>query len=235
MLYARKNNPGAECAFILSSDFSKQVESIGKESTLDFSSCEAIDMLTYQRNLYVMHNHPKNSSFSLNDISFFVNNIIKFERTDFMGENFNSGKDENINLTILNEINKAAKMGMDSISYVLKKVGDENMKENLTFQYTEYGRIIDRVNNQFDKYGEIPDEAPVTDKMMAWMGTQMNTMTDKSNSKIAELMIQGGDMGIIKCQKLLNHNPRANEPVKNILNDFVTLQKNDIEQMKKFL
>jgi hypothetical protein len=87
----------------------------------------------------------------------------------------------------------------------------------------------------FDKYGEIPDEAPVTDKMMAWMGTQMNTMTDKSNSKIAELMIQGGDMGIIKCQKLLNHNPRADEPVKNILNDFVTLQKNDIEQMKKFL
>ena len=52
---------------------------------------------------------------------------------------------------------------------------------------------------------------------------------------ISGFMIQGGDMGIIKCQKLLNHNPRADEPVKNILNDFVTLQKNDIEQMKKFL
>ena len=48
-----------------------------------------------------------------------------------MKENFNNGKDENVNLTILNEINKAAKMGMDSISFVLKKVGDENMKENL--------------------------------------------------------------------------------------------------------
>ena len=152
-----------------------------------------------------------------------------------MEENFNNGKDENVNLTILNEINKAAKMGMDSISFVLKKVGDENMKENLTFQYSEYGKIVDRVNTEFDKYGEIPDAAPVSDKMMAWMGTQMNTMTDKSNSKIAELMIQGGDMGIIKCQKLLNHNQQADEPVKNILNDFVTLQKNDIEQMKKFL
>ena len=109
------------------------------------------------------------------------------------------------------------------------------MKENLTFQYSEYGKIVDRVNTEFDKYGEIPDAAPVSDKMMAWMGTQMNTMTDKSNSKIAELMIQGGDLGIIKCQKLLNHNQKADEPVKNILNDFVTLQKNDIEQMKKFL
>ena len=143
--------------------------------------------------------------------------------------------DENINLTILNEINKAAKMGMDSISYVIKKADDENMKKNLTFQYSEYGKIVDRVNTEFDKYGEIPDETPVTDKMMAWFGTQMNTLTDQSNSKIAELMIQGGDMGIIKCQKLLNHNPKADEEVKHILNDFVTLQKNDIEQMKKFL
>ena len=143
--------------------------------------------------------------------------------------------DENINLTILNEINKAAKMGMDSISYVIKKADDENMKENLTFQYSEYGKIVDRVNTEFDKYGEIPDETPVTDKMMAWFGTQMNTLTDQSNSKIAELMIQGGDMGIIKCQKLLNHNPKADEEVKHILNDFVILQKNDIEQMKKFL
>ena len=124
---------------------------------------------------------------------------------------------------------------MDSISYVIKKADDENMKENLTFQYSEYGKIVDRVNTEFDKYGEIPDETPVTDKMMAWFGTQMNTLTDQSNSKIAELMIQGGDMGIIKCQKLLNHNPKADEEVKHILNDFVTLQKNDIEQMKKFL
>lgn len=150
-------------------------------------------------------------------------------------ENTNNSKDNNINLTILNEINKAAKMGMDSISYVLKKVGDENMKENLSFQFSEYGKIVDRVNNQFDKYGEIPDETPVTDKMMAWMGTQFNTMTDKSNSKIAELMIQGGDMGIIECQKLLNHNPKADQPVKDILNDFMTMQRNDIEKMKMFL
>ena len=151
-----------------------------------------------------------------------------------MSEDFNKndGKDNNINLTILNEINKAAKMGMDSITYVLKKVGDENMRENLTFQYSEYGKIVDRVNNQFDKYGEIPDETPVTDKMMGWTGIQLNTITDKSNSHIAEMMIQGGDMGIIECQKLLNHNPRADESVKNILTDFMTMQQNDIEKMK---
>ena len=143
--------------------------------------------------------------------------------------------DENINLTILNEIAKAAKMGMESISYVTEKVGDENMKENLSTQYNGYGNIVEKVNGQFETYGEVPDEAPARDKMMSWMGVQMNTLTDKSNSHIAEMMIQGGDMGIIECQKLLNHNPNADQEVKNILNDFSTMQKNNIEQMKKFL
>lgn len=152
-----------------------------------------------------------------------------------MDSDKSNGKDNNINLTILNEINKSAKMGMDSISYVMKKVEDENMKENLSTQFSEYGKIVDKVNNQFDKYGEIPDETPISNKMMGWTGIQLNTITDKSNSHIAEIMIQGGDIGIIECQKLLNHNPYADEPVKNILNDFIVMQQNDIEKMKSFL
>ena len=145
------------------------------------------------------------------------------------------GKDSNINLTILNELNKAAQMGMDSISYVLKEVSEENMKENLVCQYSEYGKIVDKINTQFEKYGEIPDDEPLTQKMMGWTGVRFNTLTDKSNSHIAEMMIQGGSMGIVECQKLLNHNPRADQEVKNILNDFMAMQQNDIEKMKKFL
>ena len=143
--------------------------------------------------------------------------------------------DSNINLTILNEISKAAKMGMESISFVIQKVGDENMKENLSTQYSGYGKIADRVNTEFEKYGEDPDESPFGTQMKSYIGSELNTITDKRNSHIAEIMIQGGNMGIIECQKLLNHNPQADEPVKNILNDFVTMQKNNIEKMKVFL
>ncbi len=70
--FARDNNPNGECAFILSSEFNNQVNCVGKTSTLDFSSREAVNMLTYNRNLYVMHNHPKNSSFSTTDIMFLL-------------------------------------------------------------------------------------------------------------------------------------------------------------------
>ena len=63
----------------------------------------------------------------------------------------------------------------------------------------------------------------------------MNTMIDKSNSHIAELMTQGNLMGIIEAQKLLNHSPEMEQETKNILNDFITMQNNNIEKMKQFL
>ena len=43
--------------------------------------------------------------------------------------------DKNINLTILNEIGKSARMGLSSITFVSEKVGDETMKQDLITQY----------------------------------------------------------------------------------------------------
>lgn len=143
--------------------------------------------------------------------------------------------DENINLTILNEIGKGARMGLSNITFVSDKTDDEKMKEDLSTQYAEYGKILDKVNTQFEKYGEIPDEEPMMTKMMSWTGVQMNTMMDKSNSHIAELMIQGNLMGIIEAQKLLNHSPEMEQEIKGILNEFITLQNNNIEKMKQYL
>lgn len=66
--------------------------------------------------------------------------------------------DKNVNIAILNEIHKGAKMGMDSISFVSEKVGDENFKDNLSFQYNQYGDVLDQVNDVYKKYGTIPKE-----------------------------------------------------------------------------
>ena len=143
--------------------------------------------------------------------------------------------DENINLTILNELAKANKMAQSSITYVSDKIDDENMKENLSTQYAEYGKILEKVNTEFEKYGEIPDEEKPMTKIMSWTGIQMNTMNDKTNSHIAEIMIQGNLMGVIEGQKLLNHSQEMEPQIKDLLNEFITLQNNNIEKMKEFL
>ena len=136
---------------------------------------------------------------------------------------------------ILNEINKGIKMGMDSISNVAEKVQDENFKKDLKFQYDKYNDILNKVNDELTKYDDFPKELNPMQKAMGWMSVEFSTMEDKSTSKIAEMMLQGTNMGIIKGTKLLNNNPDTDESVKNILSEFVSFQEDTVEQLKKYL
>ncbi len=136
---------------------------------------------------------------------------------------------------ILKEINQNAKMGMDSLSTVLKKSQDTKFKDLLNTQHNEYQNIYDRTQELLVKNNLQMEDTPTMQKAMSWMGIQLNTVNDTSNSKLSELLIQGNDMGIIKGTKLLNNHSFLDSEVKNILSDFVRLQEKNIDDLKKYL
>lgn len=142
---------------------------------------------------------------------------------------------DNKNAKILNEVHKGLVMGMESISVIESKVGDRNFRDDLNMQYNEYGQVLDKINKQLENSHITPDDTNIGEKVMGWTSLQMNTIADKSNSQISSLLIRGNTMGIIEGQKLLNQNPDASDEVKDILNEFVTLQQNNIEKLKTYL
>lgn len=143
---------------------------------------------------------------------------------------------KNINLDVLNQINKGATMGMEAISQVSKKAQDNTFQEVLDIEYNKYDKISKKVNELYSNYSNNqPEHVNSGTKMMTWSGVQMNTITDSSTSKLSELLMQGTNMGIIKGRKLLNEHPEISSDVKNILSDFVTMQEDSIETLKKYL
>lgn len=143
---------------------------------------------------------------------------------------------DNQNLNILDEINKGATMGMDAISYVSEKVSDNSFRKVLDTEYKKYKKISERVNNLYSNYSsKEPHETTPMNKMMTWYGIQMRTITDDTTSKLSELLMQGTNMGIIEGRRLINQNQNAENNVKNILNDFVVMQEDSVETLKKYL
>ena len=70
---AMKNNNSNEVAYILSKNEVYKV--YGTENTVDFAKSHETDLLlklSPERSLDVLHNHPKGSTFSMEDIDFFV-------------------------------------------------------------------------------------------------------------------------------------------------------------------
>ena len=143
---------------------------------------------------------------------------------------------ENKNLNILDEVNKGATMGMDAISYVSEKVTDDKFKNVLDTEYNKYQKISERVNDLYSNYTDKePHETNAMNKMMTWYGIQMKTMTDDTTSKLSELLMQGTNMGIIEGRRLINQNPDAPKDVKTVLYDFVVMQEDSVETLKKYL
>ena len=143
---------------------------------------------------------------------------------------------ENQNLNILDEINKGATMGMNAVSYISDKNSDPKFGRVLDDTYQKYQKVSSEINRIYPKYSsKEPHEINAFSKMMNWYGIQMKTMTDDTTSKLSELLMQGTNMGIIEGRRLINQNPHAEENVKNILHEFVTMQEDSLETFKDYL
>ncbi len=138
-------------------------------------------------------------------------------------------------IELLREINENSQTGIEGLNNSIEKVQDSNLKKVLLKEKESYQNIYDRTKELLYQQGYEVTEIPVTQKAMSWMGIQLNTLSNKSNSKIAEILIQGNDMGIIKGVKNINNMKFQNSEIKNILEDFVSLQQKNIEELKKFL
>ena len=138
-------------------------------------------------------------------------------------------------MNVLDELNKGACMGMDAIHFVLDKVEDENLKQVLNNQYKKYEDISNQICKLYPKYSDKePPETNAMNKVLTWYGVEMKTLMDNSSSKIAELLLQETNMGIIEGRKILN-NKELDSKVHKIAQEYVDMQEDAVEKLKEFL
>ena len=89
-----------------------------------------------------------------------------------------------------------------------------------------------------DIYDEFSDKEPhetnAMTKAMTWSSINMKTMNDTSTSKIAEILLQGTNMGIIEGRKILN-NKNIDKKIHKIIEKYVDIQEKYVEKLKKYL
>ena len=138
-------------------------------------------------------------------------------------------------INVLDELNKGACMGRDAIHFIMDKVEDENLKKELDRQYREYKEISEEINKIYPEYSEDePHKTTTMNKVMTWYGIEMRTFMDDSDSKLTELLLQGTNMGVIEGRRLLNHK-HTDDNVNSLIQAYVDMQEECVEELKKFL
>ena len=131
---------------------------------------------------------------------------------------------EHDTVRLLRECDAGVKMGISSIDDVLSYVSDKDFKEKLIDCKAEHERLGCEIRDRLAKFQDDGKEPNPMAKGMSWLKTNMKLAMDETDHTIADLMVDGCDMGVKSLSKYLNQYKAADEHSKDITKRLIKLE-----------
>lgn len=136
---------------------------------------------------------------------------------------------------ILREVQKNSGMAINAIDTISEKVRDGELQHELSRERLLYSVIQNKATDRLQSERAEGYHASAVQDMMLKGGIQMNTLTNCSTSKIAELLIQGSNRGLTSMWKSVNHHQNSGNTSMEVAKELMDFEEKAIERLKKFL
>ena len=136
---------------------------------------------------------------------------------------------------ILKEVQKNSGMAISAIDTISEKVQNDELLHELSKERLLYSVVQNKATDRLQSERAEGYHGSAVQDMMLKGGIQMNTLTNCSASKIAELMIQGSNRGITSMWKSMNHHQNSGNTSMEIANELIAFEEKAISRLKKFL
>jgi hypothetical protein len=145
------------------------------------------------------------------------------------------GESMNENVELLNYIFQNSQMGIDTIKQLLDIVEDGEFKSQLQSQYNEYKEINETAKSLLNTNGYDEKGISAFKKIKTYLMINIQTLTDKSSSHVAEMMIIGSNMGVIDAIKNIKKYKDVEPGIVNLMEKLKAFEENNITLLKAFL
>ena len=138
------------------------------------------------------------------------------------------------NQGLLAELHHTASMGMEAARQILPKITDPGLRQEVDRQQASYLKLLNRTESLMSGESILP-QPDRTQKAMLWGSVQLNTLADSSNEHLAEMMINGTNMGIVEVSKKLSSQSNSDGEATRLAREYLSGEEQHIEELKKFL
>ena len=138
-------------------------------------------------------------------------------------------------IKLLRECDAGVKMGITSIEDVLPSVHSDDMEKLLTDCKEKHEKLSEEIQKELDRFHDDGKEPNPMAKGMSWIKTNFKLAMDATDRTIADLMIDGCDMGVKSLSKYLNQYEAADEHSKNIAKRLIKLEEKLGEDLRQYL
>ena len=138
-------------------------------------------------------------------------------------------------IQLLQDVVRNARTGESAIDQLLTISDNSEMRRDLMTEKALYHSTVRISEQALIRAGGRAEPIGPMSKAGMRMGIVLNTITDKTDSHIAELVIQGANMGIVEMTKALNTYPNADREAFSIARNFIGQQQDIISRQKHYL
>ena len=142
-------------------------------------------------------------------------------------------KEDSINL--LKECNSGCKNATDSMEQILPYVKDEKLKSLIEDYNKKHIEIGDECHSILNKEGYDEKDPNKITKAMAWFGTEIKLLIDAGSDKIADMLVDGCNMGIKSLSRFNNKYSEAESKVKDLSYELISLEQDFMNELLAFL
>lgn len=142
---------------------------------------------------------------------------------------------ENDTIRLLRECDAGIKMGVSAIEEVLEYVHDKTFRKLLYDCKENHDKLMDEIQRELNSVGDEGKEPNPIAKGMSWMKTNMKLVMEESDATIADLIIDGCNMGVKSLHKYLNQYQNAEEKVKDMTKELINLEEKLAVDIRSYL
>ena len=136
---------------------------------------------------------------------------------------------------LLNFVYQNAQMGTDTIRQLLDIVDEDDFKRHLEAQEKGYQDMEQEALRLLEEQGCGEKGLSAFEKLRTYLMIDLQTLTDRSASHVAEMMMIGSNMGVINAVKNLKKYPEGDKQVRALMERLLRFEEDNIQQLKKFL
>jgi hypothetical protein len=136
---------------------------------------------------------------------------------------------------LLRECDSGVKMGISAIDEVIDHVKADRLRSTLSESKRESEQLQTDLQQVLEDYhDEGKDPNPVV-QGMSWVKTNWELLIDGTDSKIAELMIDGCNMGIKSLSRYMNQYKAADERSKELAKRLISSEEKLSNNMRQYI
>lgn len=138
-------------------------------------------------------------------------------------------------ICLLKECNAGCKAATNSMEQVQEYLQEGKLKKLIDRYNDEHIKLGDKCHDLLNQEQEHEKDPSPMAKMFSWISTEMKMMLNNDEKKVADIMVDGCNMGIKSLSKYMNEYATADEKSKEIARELIQIETDFQKELLPFL